>query len=135
MHKNATKCNKTLSKWCKNKHGASKIYNTYKVDPHYSHLIFASLTCNVSTSADSFPAPVFVWRDFLLQRLMPVRYHLLTHHCKRMEKNGHALIGEAGLRPSTSLSSPTNSVHKFSIFLPRYPSPSFMLSSVLPILP
>jgi hypothetical protein len=25
MHKNATKCNKTLSKWCKNKHGASKI--------------------------------------------------------------------------------------------------------------
>jgi hypothetical protein len=25
MHKNATKCNKTLSKWCKNKHGASNI--------------------------------------------------------------------------------------------------------------
>jgi hypothetical protein len=28
MHKNATKCNKTLSKWCKNKHGASKIIDT-----------------------------------------------------------------------------------------------------------
>jgi hypothetical protein len=25
MYKNATKCNETLSKWCKNKHGASKI--------------------------------------------------------------------------------------------------------------
>jgi hypothetical protein len=25
MHKNTTKCNETLSKWCKNKHGASKI--------------------------------------------------------------------------------------------------------------
>jgi hypothetical protein len=25
MHKNATKCNKTQSKWCINKHGASKI--------------------------------------------------------------------------------------------------------------
>jgi hypothetical protein len=25
MHKNATKCNETLSKWCKNKYGASKI--------------------------------------------------------------------------------------------------------------
>jgi hypothetical protein len=25
MHKSATKCNKTLSKWCKNKHGVSKI--------------------------------------------------------------------------------------------------------------
>jgi hypothetical protein len=28
MHKNAMKCNKTLSKWCKNKHGASKIMDT-----------------------------------------------------------------------------------------------------------
>jgi hypothetical protein len=28
MHKNSTKCNKTLSKWCKNKHGASKIMDT-----------------------------------------------------------------------------------------------------------
>jgi hypothetical protein len=25
MHKNATKYNETLNKWCKNKHGASKI--------------------------------------------------------------------------------------------------------------
>jgi hypothetical protein len=30
MHKNATKCNETLSKWCKNKHGASKIIDTFK---------------------------------------------------------------------------------------------------------
>jgi hypothetical protein len=30
MHKNATKCNKTLSKWCKNKHGASKIIDTFE---------------------------------------------------------------------------------------------------------
>jgi hypothetical protein len=28
MHKNITKCNETLSKWCKNKHGASKIIDT-----------------------------------------------------------------------------------------------------------
>jgi hypothetical protein len=28
MHKSATKCNETLSKWCKNKHGASKIIGT-----------------------------------------------------------------------------------------------------------
>jgi hypothetical protein len=28
MHKNAMKCNETLSKWCKNKHGASKIMDT-----------------------------------------------------------------------------------------------------------
>jgi hypothetical protein len=28
MHKSATKCNKTLGKWCKNKHEASKIMDT-----------------------------------------------------------------------------------------------------------
>jgi hypothetical protein len=28
MHKSATKCNKTLGKWCKNKPGASKIIDT-----------------------------------------------------------------------------------------------------------
>jgi hypothetical protein len=30
MHKNTTKCNKTLSKWCKNKDGASKIIDTFE---------------------------------------------------------------------------------------------------------
>jgi hypothetical protein len=30
MHKNATKCNNTLSKWCKNKHGASKIIDMFE---------------------------------------------------------------------------------------------------------
>jgi hypothetical protein len=28
MHKSAMKCNKTICKWCKNKHGASKIIDT-----------------------------------------------------------------------------------------------------------
>jgi hypothetical protein len=34
MHRNATKCNKTQSKWCINKHGASKIidmFETYQI--------------------------------------------------------------------------------------------------------
>jgi hypothetical protein len=30
MHKSATKCNETLSKWCKNKHRASKIIDTFE---------------------------------------------------------------------------------------------------------
>jgi hypothetical protein len=30
MHKNATKCNETLRKWFKNKHGASKIIDTFE---------------------------------------------------------------------------------------------------------
>jgi hypothetical protein len=31
MHKSATKCNETLGKWCKNKHGASKIMDTLEM--------------------------------------------------------------------------------------------------------
>jgi hypothetical protein len=30
MYKNATKCNETLGKWCKTKHGASKIIDTFE---------------------------------------------------------------------------------------------------------
>jgi hypothetical protein len=30
MHKSATKCNKTIGKWCKSKHGASKIIDTFE---------------------------------------------------------------------------------------------------------
>jgi hypothetical protein len=30
MHKSTTKCNKTVGKWCKNKHGASKIIDTFE---------------------------------------------------------------------------------------------------------
>jgi hypothetical protein len=45
MYKNATKCNKTQSKWCINKHGASKIIDTFETYqspegsfPHHRHL-------------------------------------------------------------------------------------------------
>jgi hypothetical protein len=31
MHKNAMKCNKNQSKWCKNKHGASKIIDAFEM--------------------------------------------------------------------------------------------------------
>jgi hypothetical protein len=44
MHKNATKCNKTLNKWCKNKHGASKIMDTLET----YHLVLALLLCSQS---------------------------------------------------------------------------------------
>jgi hypothetical protein len=30
MHKSAMKCNETVGKWCKNKHGASKIIDTFE---------------------------------------------------------------------------------------------------------
>jgi hypothetical protein len=30
MYKSTTKCNETIGKWCKNKHGASKIIDTFE---------------------------------------------------------------------------------------------------------
>jgi hypothetical protein len=55
MHKSATKCNKTLSKWCKNKHGASKFmdtFETYQVTP----FLFPSSTLPFHThSGDASP--------------------------------------------------------------------------------
>jgi hypothetical protein len=36
MHKSATKCNETLGKWCKNKHGASKIIDTLETYQAFS---------------------------------------------------------------------------------------------------
>jgi hypothetical protein len=47
MHKNATKCNETLSKWCKNKHGASKIIDTFET---YQLLLVKKLPRQLRTS-------------------------------------------------------------------------------------
>jgi hypothetical protein len=49
MHENAMKCNKTQSKWCINKHGASKIidmFETYQGAPPY--VVAASVPSPVS---------------------------------------------------------------------------------------
>jgi hypothetical protein len=39
MHKSATKCNETLGKWCKNKHGASKIIDTFETYQDVNDLV------------------------------------------------------------------------------------------------
>jgi transposase InsO family protein len=49
LHKNATKCNKTQGKWCKNKHGASKIIDTFET---YQEV--APVTTQDSTAAINF---------------------------------------------------------------------------------
>jgi hypothetical protein len=41
MHKNATKCNKTQSKWCINKDGASKIIDTFETY-HSNGMVYLS---------------------------------------------------------------------------------------------
>jgi hypothetical protein len=39
MYKNATKCNETIGKWCKTKHGASKIIDTFETYQIASQLL------------------------------------------------------------------------------------------------
>jgi hypothetical protein len=53
MHKSAMKCNKTLGKWCKNKHGASKIIDTLEmyqscVLSHQYHLTSSAVFVNAT---------------------------------------------------------------------------------------
>jgi hypothetical protein len=46
MHKSATKCNETISKWCKNKHGASKIIDTFETYHYAAKPINISHRCS-----------------------------------------------------------------------------------------
>jgi hypothetical protein len=46
MHKNATKCNETQSKWCKNKHGASKTIDT--LETYHGCFFFVGRRCSSS---------------------------------------------------------------------------------------
>jgi hypothetical protein len=61
MHKNATKCNERIGKWCKNKHGASKIidtFETYQGSQRAGHSPRARTYCSTSTTRhSSFLAP------------------------------------------------------------------------------
>jgi hypothetical protein len=59
MHKSATKCNETLSKWCKNKHGASKIMDTLETYQSSNLLVWSAAL----SPRDSF-------RDFNLESLI-----------------------------------------------------------------
>jgi hypothetical protein len=51
MHKSATKCNETVGKWCKNKHGVSKIMDTLETY-HHSIFIWAVAKHGLCASSD-----------------------------------------------------------------------------------
>jgi hypothetical protein len=63
MHKNATKCNKTLNKWCKNKHGASKIMDT--LETYHP-------TAWVKQDAATPDRPITIFLSFFLNRQIPL---------------------------------------------------------------
>jgi hypothetical protein len=67
MHKSATKCNKTLGKWCKNKNGASKIMDTFETY-HKPWVIHLRETCCCSTN-------LCTWRPNIVYKNRRVRRH------------------------------------------------------------
>jgi hypothetical protein len=60
MHKNATKCNETIGKWCKNKHGASKIIDTFETYQVLGGIVLREgLSEDIIVLVESFP--FFSW--------------------------------------------------------------------------
>jgi hypothetical protein len=62
MHKNATKCNKTLSKWYKNKHGASKIMDT--LETYQNHIALLTSESKAPGVVDRVPGGLDVLASF-----------------------------------------------------------------------
>jgi hypothetical protein len=52
MYKNATKCNETIGKWCKNKHGASKIIDTFETY-QYPKLNYSTMSLSLAPGGAS----------------------------------------------------------------------------------
>jgi hypothetical protein len=61
MHKNATKCNETLSKWCKNKHGALKIIDMFET--YQRHQVYVVITQESLEDLDSTGNPLVKLED------------------------------------------------------------------------
>jgi hypothetical protein len=87
MHKNVTKCNKTQRKWCINKHGASKIIDTFET---YQQPMQMNVNCSeimsVSQLVDIFHAKIpwgsrhkakFVWMNMNQVYKQLQHYHQL----------------------------------------------------------
>jgi hypothetical protein len=77
MHKSATKCNETIGKWCKNKHGASKIIDTFETyQGHLHHLTHPRLAKellplshrNIPHTGRHHGEHPFLWKTRLLKK-------------------------------------------------------------------
>jgi hypothetical protein len=59
MHKSATKCNETIGKWCKNKHGASKIIDTFETYQPIGTLLKPELAIAVMKNTTDYGSPKY----------------------------------------------------------------------------
>jgi hypothetical protein len=80
------KCNETLSKWCKNKHGASKIMDTLETYQLPSGLWSLRTTPNAATQE----TPFFLVHD--AEAVLPVE---ITHEAPRIAAYDETISTEA----------------------------------------
>jgi hypothetical protein len=71
MHKNATKCNKTQSKLCINKHGASKIIDTFET--YHSEKVISVLTTLIAGAPTKLSIKLHASKAGAPRKLPPVR--------------------------------------------------------------
>jgi hypothetical protein len=81
MYKNATKCNETLSKWCKNKHGASKIMDTLET--------YQQLNFDFKTAGEKRILNIYIleeWRNKAYDNAKMFKEKIKIRHDKRTQK-------------------------------------------------
>jgi hypothetical protein len=111
MHKSATKCNETICKWCKNKHGASKIIDTFET--------YQALACAEAlyASAEWGMGTIHLETDsaFLVHFVRSLSVSLLFFTLEPLNKTGcvHQLMQRLGLSPISRKSSPSASATKY----------------------
>jgi hypothetical protein len=76
MHKSATKCNETLGKWCKSKHGASKNIDTLET--------YHQVRQNFDKNKE------------IAQRLMPppISHEIIQNKVTNTSQNSHVSMAE-----------------------------------------
>jgi hypothetical protein len=79
MHKSATKCNETLGKWCKNKHGASKIMDTFEMYHQPKKARLGATFVNKRSKKD-------LWRKLMANFILPPEY-------SKMDDDGNEILG------------------------------------------
>jgi hypothetical protein len=73
MHKSATKCKETIGKWCKNKHGASKIIDTFETYQSYAFIFCYSMKDKLKTICYVFPYDLNTRLTFIVSLSMIFR--------------------------------------------------------------
>jgi hypothetical protein len=95
MHKSATKCNETIGKWCKNKHGASKIIYTFETYHEAPRIAAYDETTSTEALQDDVDA-LDEARDVGLARATQYQQSLRNYHGSQVRPQSF-MVGDKGI--------------------------------------